>query len=43
LRDSLATNPDPLYGGGYRMVRAVVVKHGIADVLTHIRDHGSLP
>ena len=43
LRDSLATNPDPVYGGGYRMVRAVVVKHGIADVLTHIRDHGSLP
>jgi hypothetical protein len=43
LRDFLATNPDPVYGGGYRMVRAAVVKHGMTDVLTYLRDHGSLP
>jgi hypothetical protein len=43
LRDSMMANPDPVYGGGYRMVRDAVIRQGITDVLNHIRDQGSLP
>jgi Protein DA1 len=43
LRDSLLTNPDPVYGGGYRMVRNAVLRHGVAAVLDSICDRGALP
>lgn len=43
LRESLAANPDPVYGDGYRMVRAAVVRFGVDAVLKHICTHGTLP
>lgn len=43
LRESLAANPDPVYGAGYRMVRAAVVRLGVDAVLNHICAHGTLP
>jgi hypothetical protein len=43
LRDAMLTNPDPVYGEGYRMVRNAVIKHGIATVLDTVCRRGSLP
>jgi hypothetical protein len=35
----MATNPDPVYGGGFRMVRPAVHRYGLATVLDALR-HG---
>ncbi|MFI9386932.1 protein DA1 [Kutzneria sp. NPDC052558] len=43
LREAMATNPDPVYGGGYRLVRAAVVRHGIRAVLNHLVTRRTLP
>ncbi|SER23092.1 Protein of unknown function [Lentzea xinjiangensis] len=43
LRRSALENPDPVYGGGYRLVREAVVRHGIAAVLDHVCTRGDLP
>jgi hypothetical protein len=43
LRRSALENPDPVYGGGYRLVREAVVRHGIAVVLDHVCARGELP
>jgi hypothetical protein len=43
MRDSLMTNPDPVYGDGYRMVRDAVIRHGVAAVLDCVCERGSLP
>lgn len=43
LRRSALENPDPVYGGGYRLVREAVVRHGITAVLDHVCTRGRLP
>jgi len=43
LREAMAANPDPVYGGGYRLVRAAVVRHGIRAVLYHLVTRRALP
>ncbi|AXX28280.1 LIM domain / LIM domain-containing protein [Actinosynnema pretiosum subsp. pretiosum] len=43
VRRSALDSPDPVYGAGYRLVRAAVVAHGIDAVLTSVRAGGALP
>ncbi|MBM7769883.1 hypothetical protein JOD54_000087 [Actinokineospora baliensis] len=43
LRAAMDTNPDPVYGHGYRMVRAAIVHAGIEAVLTSVVRTGALP
>jgi hypothetical protein len=43
LRESMMTNPDPVYGAGYRLVRDAVLRHGIAVVLDSICHRRRLP
>lgn len=43
LRRRLRENPDPVYGGGFRIVHAAVVRNGIAAVLTSLTEVGELP
>lgn len=43
LRAALATNPNPIYGDGYRMVHTAVTRHGIHAVLDHLLTRRSLP
>ncbi|MFC5287072.1 protein DA1 [Actinokineospora guangxiensis] len=43
LRDAMAANPDPVYGAGYRAVRAAVAAKGIRAVLHSVTRSGSLP
>ena len=43
IRQSMHTNPDPIYGNGFRLVRASVRTHGIASVLDHLCRRYSLP
>jgi Protein DA1 len=43
LRESMRTNPDPVYGTGYRLVRDAVLRHGIALVLDSICRRRRLP
>jgi hypothetical protein len=39
LVQQMATNPDPIYGGGFRLVRPAVHRHGLSTVLDALR-HG---
>jgi hypothetical protein len=39
----IATNPDPVYGDGFRRVRAAAEKYGMRAVLSAVRDTGRLP
>ena len=43
LRESMHRNPEPVYGGGFRLVHATVQRHGVAAVLAGLLDHGALP
>ncbi len=43
LRSRLRTNPDPVYGGGFREVHGAVQRHGIAAVLSELLNTGRLP
>jgi hypothetical protein len=43
LRSRLRTNPDPIYGGGFREVHDAVQRHGIAAVLSELLSTGQLP
>ncbi|WP_327006629.1 protein DA1 [Dactylosporangium sp. NBC_01737] len=42
LRSRLGANPDPVYGGGFRMVHQAVQRHGIATVLDRLLTTGGL-
>jgi hypothetical protein len=42
LRENLRTNPDPVYGGGFRRVHEAVVGRGIAAVLDAVLRTGRL-
>jgi hypothetical protein len=39
----IATNPDPVYGDGFRLVHAAADKYGMRAVLSAVRDTGRLP
>ena len=43
LRQGMERNPDPVYGEGYRMVRAAVRELGVKVVLDHVCRYRSLP
>jgi hypothetical protein len=43
LREEMATNADPVYGVGYRLVRDAVITHGVAATLARVVGEGSLP
>ncbi|GAA2962446.1 protein DA1 [Actinokineospora diospyrosa] len=43
LRASMEANRDPIYGDGYRMVRAAILHTGIESVLTSVIKTGALP
>jgi len=36
-------SPDPVYGGGFRAVRASALEHGFENVIDHVRRTGRLP
>ncbi|MEU0560467.1 protein DA1 [Dactylosporangium maewongense] len=42
LRRRLSTNPDPVYGGGFRTVHQAVRRHGVATVLDRLLTTGGL-
>ncbi|MFD0575714.1 protein DA1 [Dactylosporangium darangshiense] len=43
LREQFASNPDPVYGAGFRAVYAAVRAHGIDTVLDGVLLTGRLP
>ena len=43
LRRHLRQNPDPIYGEGFRKVRASVVHNGMSAVLNSLVQSGRLP
>jgi hypothetical protein len=43
LREAMRTNPDPVYGAGYRLVRDAVLRHGVAVVLDSVCRRRRLP
>lgn len=43
LRAQMHSNPDPVYGGGFRAVHAAVSRHGIEAVLASVLTAGVLP
>ncbi|SFR22922.1 Protein of unknown function [Lentzea waywayandensis] len=43
LREAMWTNPDQVYGEGYRRVREAVVRKGIHPVLHSLCTSGTLP
>lgn len=43
LRRQLQANPDPVYGGGFRLVEAAVRRAGIGPVLETLARRGGLP
>lgn len=43
LRAQMHSNPDPVYGGGFRAVHAAAGRHGIEKVLTSLLTRGALP
>jgi hypothetical protein len=43
VRDGIRTNPDPVYGDGFRTVHAAVRRHGRAAVVTSLAATGELP
>jgi hypothetical protein len=43
LRDEIRTNPDPVYGNGFRTVHTAVQRHGLATVLESMSTTGTLP
>lgn len=43
LRAAIAADPDPVYGDGFRRVRAAVKRHGLMPVLRTVRSRGALP
>ncbi len=43
LRDLIRTNPDPVYGGGFREVHAALTRHGIASLRASLATTGELP
>jgi hypothetical protein len=43
LREAIAVDPDPVYGGGFRQVKAAVRTYGLLPVLRTVRAHGTLP
>jgi hypothetical protein len=43
LRDAVRTNPDPVYGAGFRLAHEATRRVGLATVLATLRASGSLP
>jgi hypothetical protein len=43
LRDAIARDPDPVYGDGFRQIKAAVRRHGFLPVLRTVRAEGRLP
>jgi hypothetical protein len=43
LRTAIENNPDPIYGDGFRVVRASAKRHGLSRVLSVVRQTGQLP
>jgi hypothetical protein len=43
LRAGMHTNPNPVYGNGFRMVHAAVAAHGIDSVLRAVCSTGTVP
>jgi hypothetical protein len=43
LREAIAQDPDPVYGDGFRQIKAAVRRHGLLPVLRTVRAEGRLP
>jgi hypothetical protein len=43
LREAMAKDPDPVYGGGFRQTRSAVRRYGLVPVLRTVRAKGTLP
>jgi hypothetical protein len=43
LRQMIEVNPDPVYGDGFRAVRAAIQRHGLHVVLNRVARFGALP
>ena len=43
LRQAIDDSPDPVYGDGFRMVKAAVKQHGMNNVLATVKATGRLP
>ncbi|MEV6635083.1 protein DA1 [Actinoplanes sp. NPDC051470] len=43
LREQMTRNPEPVYGGGFRLVHAAIRRHGVDTVLNGLLSTGRLP
>jgi hypothetical protein len=43
LRTAIRENPDPLYGGGFRLVHRATAEHGLTAVVAALAHDGTLP